>query len=393
MPSIHAYRGIPYAVAERFAEPKLLSFDPSKDYSERGPVCYQYVEEGSRKWGDEGSCTLSEDCLVLSVYTPFEYGASAEEKLPVMVYVHGGAYRHGGSEQKICDLTELAEKEQVVCVSVSYRLGCFGYLYDPGFVPVNLGWQDQTMALCWVAENIGAFGGDSARITLVGQSAGAQSVGFVLAQLTEPLVSQAILFSAPFGISLGAAKAKKMAKAFYCALGGSVEAGRKALLTATPAELLAAQYEMEKQFNSGMAFQPVGLTQHPKQWGCGLKRAVVTTQADDGSLYVARLLRAFVTWYGFAHPAKNFVKYLRKHGVDAEYHLFSWHAEGSEYGVAHCSELPLFVGHPEDWPGAIFMGNTDEQTIRRMRGVFIPHLGHFLRTGEWHIPSDISKHI
>lgn len=393
-PSVFAYRGVPYASAERFGEPRILPFDPSKDYSERGPVCPQYSEEDNRKWGETGVCAQSEDCLVLSVYTPVAYGETVEERLPVFVYIHGGAYRHGGSEQKISDLQELAEREHIVCVSVSYRLGCFGYLYDPGHVPVNLALLDQKAALLWVVDNIGAFGGDPSRITLSGQSAGAQSVAFLLADLAEPMVQQALFFSAPLGLGLGKRRAKKMTDVFYRALGGGdLSAGRMALHTASTAELMAAQYEVEKQFRSGMAFQPVACNHLPLLFSCGLKRAVVTTQADDGSLYVPRWLRRFVTWYGFAHSSEQYVRYLAGHGVKADYHRFCWRAEGSVYGAAHCSELPCFAGRAENWPGAIFMGKTDESTIRLMRDAFIPRLARFIRTGEWTIPSDISTLI
>lgn len=355
-------------------------------------MCPQFHVEGDRKWGDTGHCEQSDDCLVLSVYTPAAYGEQVAELLPVFVYVHGGAYRHGGSEQKLSDLSELAEREHVVCVSISYRLGCFGYLYDPGFVPVNLALQDQMTALRWVVANIRSFGGDPSRITLGGQSAGAQSVAFLLAELKEPLVRQALLFSAPLGLGLSASKAEKMAAAFYRALGGgNVDAGRQKLRTASSDELLAAQYAMEQQFRKGMAFQPVACRHIPDEWRCGLERAVVTTQADDGSLYVPRLIRGLVTWYAFAHPSGKYVRYLLKQGVRAQYHRFTWQAEGSSYGVAHCSELPLFAGHADTWPGVIFMGTTDASTIARLRDAFIPRLGLYLRTGEWTVPSDISS--
>jgi para-nitrobenzyl esterase len=118
----------------------------------------------------------SEDCLTLNVYKP----AGAKGPLPVMVWIHGGGFTSGGSNQY--DGTKLAVEGQVVVVTLNYRLGALGFLSLPeldaqrGDAPSgNDGLRDQQLALRWVKDNIDAFGGDPASVTVFGESAGSAS--------------------------------------------------------------------------------------------------------------------------------------------------------------------------------------------------------------------------
>lgn len=121
----------------------------------------------------------SEDCLYLNIWTG---AVSAEEKLPVAVWIHGGGYTVGYSWEPEFDGEAWAEKG-VILVTVGYRLGVFGFLAHPELskasergISGNYGILDQIAALKWVHENIGVFGGDPDNVTVSGQSAGAMSV-------------------------------------------------------------------------------------------------------------------------------------------------------------------------------------------------------------------------
>jgi para-nitrobenzyl esterase len=129
----------------------------------------------------------SEDCLYLNVWTPAN---KASERLPVMFWIHGGAYQMGAGGLPLYDGEKLAGKG-VVVVTINYRLGPFGFLAHPQLTKEspdnssgNYGLLDQQCALRWVKRNIAAFGGDPARVTIFGESAGAMSV---LNQLVSPL--------------------------------------------------------------------------------------------------------------------------------------------------------------------------------------------------------------
>jgi para-nitrobenzyl esterase len=131
--------------------------------------------------------TPDEDCLVLNVWVPATHASS---KLPVMVWIYGGGYVNGGSSPAVYDGSQFA-KQGVAFVSFNYRLGRFGFFAHPaltaeaGSAPLgNYAFLDQIAALKWVQQNIGAFGGDTTKVTLFGESAGG---GSVLTMMTSPL--------------------------------------------------------------------------------------------------------------------------------------------------------------------------------------------------------------
>jgi para-nitrobenzyl esterase len=141
----------------------------------------------------------SEDCLYLNVWTPAK---SDQEKLPVLVYFYGGGFMAGDGSEPRYDGASMARKG-IVTLTVNYRLGVFGFLSLPALTEEsphhasgNYGLMDQNAALRWVQRNIAAFGGDPARVTIAGQSAGSMSVS---AQMASPLSKG--LFAAAIGES------------------------------------------------------------------------------------------------------------------------------------------------------------------------------------------------
>ena len=143
---------------------------------------------------------FDEDCLRLSITRPSDW---AGEPLPVMVWVHGGSYVSGAGDVGGYDPAALVREQRVVVVTVTYRLGVLGFLGDgePGGRPANLGLLDIIEALRWVRSRIGGFGGDPGRVTVFGQSAGADAIAHLLvASGADGLITRAILQSGPFGI-------------------------------------------------------------------------------------------------------------------------------------------------------------------------------------------------
>ena len=126
---------------------------------------------------------IDEDCLYLNVWT----SAAADDRAPVMVWIHGGGLAIGNSADVAYDGTALAERG-VVLVTINYRLGALGYLAHPLLTAEsehrasgNYGTLDQVAALDWVQRNIAAFGGDPGRVTIFGESAGSWSVNQMMA--------------------------------------------------------------------------------------------------------------------------------------------------------------------------------------------------------------------
>jgi para-nitrobenzyl esterase len=198
--SHHQYLGIPYAAppvgALRWVAPQpVAAWSGEREATAFGPHCPQAATPGLG-YGYPGG---QEDCLYLNVYTPKTPGPH-----PVMVWVHGGAFVLGRSNNYVP--TRLVEQGAVV-VTVNYRLGSLGYLSHPALADSfgrsgNYGYLDQVAALRWVQSNIRQFGGDAGNVTLFGQSAGGLSS---LAQLASPLAQglfhKAIVQSSP-GLTL-----------------------------------------------------------------------------------------------------------------------------------------------------------------------------------------------
>ncbi|XP_071521203.1 carboxylesterase 1E-like [Panulirus ornatus] len=140
------------------------------------PLCPQVSLKTYLK--GEMDVTGSEDCLYLNVYTPTLLQSPAQAGLPVMVWFHGGGFNSGGTEDY--EALPLLTRD-IVLVVVQYRLGFLGFLSTEDLVlPGNLGLKDQTLALQWVQDNIHDLGGDPAKVTIFGESAGGASVHYQL---------------------------------------------------------------------------------------------------------------------------------------------------------------------------------------------------------------------
>ncbi|MFD8914867.1 carboxylesterase/lipase family protein [Streptomyces sp. NPDC059575] len=193
---VAVFRGIPYAAPpfgpRRFRLPQPHApWDGVRDAGDYGPTAPQvpYSEAFSGYLSDP--VIPGDECLNLNVWTP-EPGPGA--RLPVLVWLHGGALTRGSSAVPVYGGGAFA-RDGVVLVSVNYRLGIEGYGLFPD-APANPGLRDQLAALRWVHENIAVFGGDPANVTLAGQSAGAISVGVLLTvPESRGLVRRAVLQS------------------------------------------------------------------------------------------------------------------------------------------------------------------------------------------------------
>lgn len=173
-----AFLGLPYAQpplgALRFAPPvALATWGGPIEANSYGPACPQSAIEP----GDTVNSRIDEDCLTLNVWTP----AAGDGKRAVMFWIHGGGFIAESSGDLLYRGARMAARGDVVVVSVEYRLGAFGFSHfdgEPG--SGNAGLLDQLMALRWVQENIAAFGGDPANVTIWGESAGSYSVTSLL---------------------------------------------------------------------------------------------------------------------------------------------------------------------------------------------------------------------
>lgn len=243
---VKTFLGIPYAVPPvgdlRWKAPQpIAKWNGVKKATEFGYHCMQGKVFGDMVFHDPGA---SEDCLTLNVWVPDKH---VEPKLAVMVWIYGGGFVAGTTSEARQDGYKLAH-QGVIVVSMNYRLGIFGFMVHPELAKEsghnsagNYGLLDQLAALKWVHDNIAAFGGDPANVTIFGESAGSFSVSAQMASpLAKGLFQKAIGESgAAFshsGLSFDAmsARAEKDAKLVKEKLGASTLAELRAI----PAERL-----------------------------------------------------------------------------------------------------------------------------------------------------------
>ncbi|MFF0945810.1 carboxylesterase family protein [Kocuria sp. CPCC 205300] len=368
--------GIPYAVADRFTAPA-----PADDWAEPldatapAPACPQLRSPFLASVLGEALQGLPQDeaCQRLSVALPRD--ARADEGLPVLVWIHGGSYTTGAGDAPIMDPKPLVAEQRVVVVTVTYRLGLFGYLGSGHARPANLGLLDQLQAFQWVQRNIAAFGGDPRRVTAFGQSAGGDAVAHLMAVPgAEALFRRAILQSPPLGIARG----RRRMNAAMAEAAEAVTAGMPA------ADVVAAQADVEARAASFglMGAMPFGTQygHHPlpaeEEVDAAWDRAaphidvLIGRTTEEARLYLPTvpvlqrwtrvpllgpvLRRAVVGWATSAVYSRAIRRFARRHvraGGTAHRYVISWAAPGNPYGAAHTVDLPLLFGDERTWAG------------------------------------------
>jgi para-nitrobenzyl esterase len=220
---VRTFLGIPYAApptgARRWKKPEAVTaWSETREANAFGKRCPQ----PSATTGTASTTDTDEDCLSLNVFTPAK---KTSEAMPVMVWIHGGAFTTGSSRDDLYEASKLSAETGAMIVSINYRLGVLGFLAHPS-LGGNFGLYDQKAALEWVQRNAAAFGGDPKNVTIFGESAGAQSVSLLSTAVetaNKGLFHRAIIQSGASGLLklLGMDQATKeaadLAKAMGCA--------------------------------------------------------------------------------------------------------------------------------------------------------------------------------
>lgn len=397
--------GIPYARAERFAPPRPEpAFAEPFQATRPAPASPQLTSKVvSAAVEGVSAGRHDEHCQRLSITLPADL--APDERLPVMVWIHGGSYVTGAGDMEIFDPTRLVTEQRVIVVAVTYRLGILGYLRIGGTTPANLGLLDQLQALRWVSANIAAFGGDPDQVTLFGQSAGGDAVAhLMISRGAEGLFRRAIIQSAPLGILTGRSR---MSEAMAAAVGvpapdtpaadvvalegkAGVAAKKFGLASAMPFGVQYGHEPLPAESLRARAWREVapridvliGATSQET----GLFAEFLPPVQRLGALpLVGRALRRFLVWATtyriYTGPAKRFARGHRRGGGRATRYTVTWQPEGSPFGAAHIVDLPLLLGTRNAWENTKLVGRTSWAELDR-RGKAVRGLwADFARTG------------
>ena len=252
---VYIYKGVPYGMADRFMPPT----DPEPWKEVRASRSYGPVSPhpARRGWYDDDQAFVmhwddgypDEDCLRLNVWTS---SIKAGSKLPVLVWLHGGGFSEGSSQEQIgYDGTNLARDHGVVVVSLNHRLNALGFLdlsaYGAKYAQSgNVGMMDIVKALEWVRDNIASFGGDPANVTIFGQSGGGGKVSTLMAMPSaRGLFHKAIVQSGSITSLMNRKYSRRIGAATVSHLG--ITPARIDEIATVPYEKLLAAYQKAMQ--------------------------------------------------------------------------------------------------------------------------------------------------
>ena len=432
------FRGVPYASpptgALRWMPPQAL--EPSRRVRGAynfGPICPQnLMPAGALPRQSFPEEPQAEDCLLLNVWTP----KPDNERRAVMVWIHGGGFTNGSGSSPMHPAGNLSKRGQIVLVTVNYRLGALGFLnldqVTGGKIPAsgNEGLLDQIAALRWVHDNIKAFGGDPDNVTVFGESAGAMSIGCLLAMpAARGLFRKAILESGS-NTCRQLPDAVAVAEKYLSALGASGKDPDALRAQPVPA-LLSAQQRLMQMGVRGAAMEPVidgkVLPQLPldaikagsardvtvlaggnlnegtlfgmmdpglaKLDEAGLAARVAQMVPADRAAGLIRTYRTALAKRGtaptpadihmtiqgdkmFRVPNVRLVELQREHGVPAFSYVFDWKCAVPGLGACHALDVGFVFGSTfKDFHGA---GEAVERLAAQMQDAWIA----FAKTGD-----------
>lgn len=352
--SVCRFSSVPYAQPPlgplRFAPPVVAREFGLLDATHEMPVCPQLPSRLRGVMGDF-EAQQSEDCLRLTVWTP----EADKRKRPVVIWVHGGAWQSGGGGLEWYDGARLAAKGDMVVVGINYRLAALGWLYVPGQT-ANAGLLDIELAIRWVVEHIGFFGGDPQQLTVMGHSAGGFNIAALLTR--TPVFQRMILHSASLGRGFrDATQAAHLSRVFLKAAGAeNLQEARRLPLSA----LLAAQQSdqvvqaLQDEGARRSLFCPVAdgeifpsQVESLMQAACGKVDVLVGSTRNEMAAFPGVGIDEQSQRLGeqvFRAPGKQWSQDARSQGRQAWNFSFEY-GPVPALGACHCIDLPFVFGN------------------------------------------------
>jgi para-nitrobenzyl esterase len=400
-------KSIRYAHSERFQIPVAVKFSSSDIIApEKTPVCPQALSPLVEKMigtTPVESFEADESTQYLSITRPET--VSENEKLPVIVWIHGGSHEIGCGDLATADPSEWVKEQHVIVVAVSYRLGLFGFLGGDETRPANLGLLDVIEALRWIKTHIADFNGDENNITLLGQSSGGDAIAhLMISEGVEDLFQRVIIQSAPLGLRHQRQKMSaeflkktealkdetdvlKMVDGYKTLVPSVIKYGLKAAMP------FGAQYgyfplckeeesvEMWKK-NARKYDVLIGLNNDETAFYLKTSEALNKYFGKGLGLKIMDKTVEKTTAFIYGNPAKQFAQNLAEAGGNV--YLFRIHSKLKEnhIGAPHCIDLPLIFGNESAWKSSELLKDIPWSRIhengKKLRALW----AEFARTGK-----------
>ncbi len=398
-------KSIHYAHSERFQRPVPADSFSEFIFPDKIPVCPQALSPLVEKMiapTPVESFEPDEATQYLSVYRP--ENTIENSKFPVVVWIHGGSHEIGCGDLPTADPTEWVREQEIIVVTVSYRLGLFGFLGGSDQRPPNLGLLDIIEALKWIKKYISDFGGDPDNITLLGQSSGGDAIAhLMISDDVDHLFQRVIIQSAPLGLRHNR---KKMAAEFL----------QKTEILKGETNVYTMMEDYKKYVPSVMKYGLKAAMPFGPQYGyyplCSEEKALDKWRSDakkydvliglnnNETAFYLKTSEALNKYFGkgwglkimdktvetttefiYGTPARKFAENHKQGGGNV--YLFRIHSrlKGNHIGAPHCIDLPLIFGNEDAWKDSEMLKDIPWKNIhengRKLRALW----AEFARTG------------
>jgi len=394
-------KNIRYARSERFKKP--IPLDYAENFiSDKTPVCPQKISPLLERLigkTDIEKFQPEESTQFLSITRPANL---VEQKLPVIVWIHGGSYEIGCGDLPTSDPSVWVQEQNIIVVSVSYRLGLFGFLGGNDERPANLGLFDIIEALKWIKKYIHDFGGDPDTITLFGQSSGGDAVAHLLiSEGADYLFNRVIIQSAPLGFRLKREKmytdlfsqtdflkndndVMKMVDCYQNFLPSSLKYGLKAAMPFC----LKYGHEPLPEENTSLETWKKSAPKIDVLIGFNEDETAFYVKTAQEGLYTylpEKILNRIVkitTKSIYGKPAEVFADNYASGGGKIHLYKLKSTLKNHFIGASHCFDLPLIFANRDAWKEAGLLNNVPWEYIfengKKLRSVW----AEFARTGK-----------
>lgn len=396
-------KSIRYATSERYQKPVPVEYSSDVIFPEKTPVCPQKISPLLERLIGKTEIEkfhVDESTQFLTVTRPEIF--EDNEKLPVVVWIHGGSYEVGCGDLPTSDPSVWVKEQNIIVVSVSYRLGLFGFLGGDEKRPPNLGLFDIIEALKWIKSNIESFGGNPENITLFGQSSGGDAIAhLMISEGGDNLFQRVIIQSAPLGFRR---KRSKMSHEFFQKTELLKDETDPLVMTESYLEFLPSfmKYGLKTSmpFCTQYGYPPLCTEEESLQkWKENAKKydVLIGLNNDETAFYVKTAEEGLYTYLPekilnrivrkttesiYEKPANLFARNYAEGGGNI--YRFTIHSKlKSNYiGASHCIDLPLIFENETAWKDSALLKDVPWKDIQENGKKLRSLWAEFARTGK-----------